>query len=70
MLKALSFNRTKYPEAVQIAERLAELLDRKPHDAINRFLVNAGAAEIKRLERLKAAEKQKTLKTNQSAMAD
>ena len=49
-VKQLTFNRDFYPEICKVASKLAELMDRKPHDAMRVFILKYGAKEIAELE--------------------
>lgn len=48
-IKYLTFNESNSPSVIKIANRLADLVGRKPHDAIKRIIAKAGAEEIVRL---------------------
>ena len=50
-VKQLTFNRDFYPEICKIASKLAELMDRKPHDAMRVFILECGPKKIKELEK-------------------
>lgn len=53
-IESLSFKKEYYPEVIKVANRLAELMDRNPHDAMRNFIVEKGQAEIDRLKAEKA----------------
>lgn len=49
-IKRLSFDIDKYPDVVSVANELAVLESRKPHDVIHRLVTIDGRAKIERLK--------------------
>jgi len=54
----LNFNKTNYPDVIDIVNRVAKKWKRSPHDAARLLLLEAGEEKINRLE----AEKQEKSK--------
>ncbi len=54
LIKSLQFREEIYPEVVRIANELAQLEQRKPHDSIKMLLEEEGQ---KKIEKLKAQSK-------------
>lgn len=49
-VKSIMFNETGYQEVIRIANELAELTDRRPADALRKFITDEGQKEIDRLK--------------------
>jgi len=45
----LKFQRDKYPDVLEVVNRLAELEHRKPHDSARRLIVDCGRDRIRHL---------------------
>lgn len=46
----LTFIKKRHPEIIEIANRLAELEQRKPHDSVRLLILEAGKNKIAQLE--------------------
>ena len=53
-VKNFQFRDDTYPEVVRVANELAKLENRKPHDSIKILIEEAGQAKIDRLKEEKA----------------
>jgi len=51
-IKNLVFSENKYSDVLVVANRLAELEQRKPHDSIRLLILEAGSKKIGQLEKL------------------
>ena len=49
-VSSIVFQKENYPEVVRIANELAELQNRRPHDAMKIFIEREGQKEIHRLK--------------------
>lgn len=49
-VRSITFTSQKYPEIIAIVNRLANLLDRKPHDTAKRLLLECGQRQINEIE--------------------
>lgn len=50
LIKTIQFREEVYPEVVRIANELAQLEQRKPHDSIKMLIEEAGREKIDRLK--------------------
>ena len=48
-IENLKFQKSKYPEVLSVVNRLAELEQRKPHDAAKRLILKFGKIKIAEL---------------------
>ena len=49
-IENLVFSKLNYPDVLEVANRLAELEQRKPHDSIRLLILEAGKSKITQLE--------------------
>ena len=49
-IDTLGFRKKDYPDVLKVANELAELEDRKPHDSVRLLILEAGRAKIARLK--------------------
>ena len=47
---SIGFRKENYPGVIEVANRLAELEQRKPHDSIRLLILEEGKAKISKLE--------------------
>ena len=52
----IGFRKENYPDVIVIANRLAELEQRRPHDSIRLLILEEGKNKISRLEQQSQAE--------------
>ncbi len=46
----VGFKKENYPDVLKVANKLAELEQRRPHDSIRLLILEAGRAKIARLQ--------------------
>ncbi|KKN73482.1 hypothetical protein LCGC14_0400570 [marine sediment metagenome] len=49
-IENLVFTKTTYPDVLEVANKLAELEQRKPHDSIRLLILEAGNKKITQLD--------------------
>ncbi len=49
-IENLVFTKTTYPDVLEVANKLAELEQRKPHDSIRLLILEAGNKKIAQIE--------------------
>ena len=55
-VETIGFRRENYPEVLAIANELADLEDRSPHDSIRKLILEAGREKIDKLRSKRAKE--------------
>ena len=48
-VESIGFRRENYPKVLKVANELADLEDRKPHDSISKLILEAGQEKIDKL---------------------
>jgi len=49
-IDSIGFRKENYPDVLEVANRLAELERRKPHDSVRLLILEAGKEKISKLE--------------------
>ncbi len=66
-VETIGFRRENYPEVLTIANELADLEDRSPHDSVRKLILEAGREKIDKLRSENPTPKEQDTDSNETS---